>query len=394
MASPAADDGASPAPPEQLAEIRVRTPISIIVPTFRERANLPHLIERIARFKDRCDLQVEVLIMDDDSRDGSREWVEQEAPDWVHIVVRTENRGLSPAVVDGLRAARHPVLVVMDADLSHPPEKIPDMVLALQAGQQFVIGSRYVPGGSTDDDWGFFRWLNSKVATALARPFTKVKDPMSGFFAMRRADFERAEELNPVGYKIGLELIVKCHLENVGEVPIHFTDRVHGESKLSLKEQLNYLVHLRRLYIFKYATWSSFVQFCLVGASGVIVNLSVVTLLLALAAPRSVALAGGIVVSVVKNFLFNRRFTFSYARSGNVWKQFVGFCMASSVGAAIQFGVAMAVVWARPEIATQIAALVGIAAGMLVNFTVNRYFVFKIAHPPRPREIRSSDRER
>lgn len=385
MASPASDDRAPSAPIEQLAEIRVRTPISIIVPTFRERENLPHLIGRIAALKQQADLQLEVLVVDDDSRDGSREWVEAEAPDWVRIIVRTENRGLSPAVVDGLQAARYPVLVVMDADLSHPPEKIPDMVLALQAGQQFVIGSRYVPGGSTDDDWGFFRWLNSKVATALARPFTKIKDPMSGFFAMRRADFERAIELNPVGYKIGLELIVKCRLENVGEVPIHFTDRVHGESKLSLKEQLNYLVHLRRLYIFKYATWSSFVQFCLVGASGVIVNLSVVTLLLAVAAPRGLALAGGIAVSVVTNFLFNRRFTFSHARAGSAWRQFFGFCMASSVGAAIQFGVAMAVVWANPEIATQIAALVGIAAGMFVNFTVNRYFVFKIQHPPRPR---------
>jgi len=260
------------------------------------------------------------------------------------------------------------------------------MILALESGQQFVVGSRYVPGGSTDDEWGFFRWLNSKVATALARPFTDVKDPMSGFFALRRSDLERATHLNPVGYKIGLELIVKCGLENVGEVPIHFRDRVHGESKLSLKEQLNYLVHLRRLYIYKYATWSSFVQFCMVGASGVVVNLGVVTLLLAFRAPRSIALAGGILVSVISNFFFNRRFTFGHARDGNVWKQFVGFCTASSVGAAIQFGVAMAVVGAQPEMPTQVAALFGIAAGLLVNFTVNRYFVFKQEHPVRPRD--------
>lgn len=377
--------------PEQLAEIRVSTPVSIVVPTFRERENLPHLVARVAEVRDRFQIEAELLFVDDDSRDGSREWVDDEAPDWVRIIVRTEDRGLSPAVVEGLRAARHPVLVVMDADLSHPPEKIPDMILALQAGQQLVIGSRYVPGGSTDDDWGFIRWLNSKVATLLARPFTKVKDPMSGFFALRRADFERATELSPVGYKIGLELIVKCHLENVGEVPIHFTDRVHGDSKLTLREQLNYLLHLRRLYIFKYATWSSFIQFCLVGASGVVVNLSVVTLLLTLSLPRSAALAGGIAVSVVTNFLFNRRFTFSHARGGNVWKQFAGFCMASSVGASIQFGVAMAVIWANPSIAAQVAALIGIAAGMLVNFTVNRYFVFKTEHPARPRKLRPPD---
>ncbi len=366
-----------PATLEHLAEIRVLAPVSIIVPTYKEREALPALVERVARLKASHQLELELLILDDNSQDGTEEWVAEQAPGWVHLHVRTSNRGLSPSVVDGLEKARFPVLVVMDADLSHPPEKIPDMVLALETGQEFVIGSRYVPGGSTDDDWGFGRWLNSKVATALARPFTDAKDPMAGFFAMRKSDFERADQLNPIGYKIGLELIVKCHIENVGEVPIHFSDRVAGESKLSFREQLNYLIHLRRLYIYKYATWSAAVQFGLVGLSGVFVNLAVVTLLLMAGLSSFIALAGGIVVSVITNFLFNRRFTFQYARDGNVWKQFVGFCLASSVGAAIQFGVASAVLLAYPKVLPQVAALFGIAAGMLINFTVNRYFVFK-----------------
>ncbi len=118
--------------------------------------------------------------------------------DWARIIVRTSDRGLSPAVLDGFRQARHPVLVCMDCDLSHPPERIPQMVLALESGQQFVLGSRYVAGGSTDDDWGMFRWINSRVATLMARPLTDVKDPMSGFFALRRADFLKARDLNPV----------------------------------------------------------------------------------------------------------------------------------------------------------------------------------------------------
>lgn len=366
---------------ERLAEIRVTTPVSIIVPTYRERENLPHLVERIAKLRERNGMELQLLIVDDDSRDGSEEWVREEAPDWVEILVRTENRGLSPSVVDGLRAARHPVMVVMDADLSHPPEKIPDMILALQAGQQFVIGSRYVPGGTTDDDWGFLRWLNSRVATVLARPFTNAKDPMAGFFALRKRDFESATYLNPIGYKIGLELIVKCHLENVGEVPIHFSDRVYGSSKLSLQEQLNYLIHLRRLYIYKYATFSSFVQFALVGVSGVFVNLTVLTLLLLLGTGEQVALAGGIVVSVISNFFLNRLTAFRYARHGNIWKQFVGFCFASSGGALVQFFVAAYTLRWYPPITPQGAALVGIAAGMLINFTVNRYFVFKAKHP-------------
>ena len=390
-----------------LARIEVLTPVSVIVPTFRERENLPGLAERLGRLRDRFGLELEVLVVDDDSRDGTEAWVRDEAPDFVRLLIRTEGslepgsdeariqrlggrpRGLSPAVIDGLSMARHEVLVVMDADLSHPPEKIPSLVLALEAGQQMVIGSRYVPGGSTDDDWGFFRWLNSKVATALARPFTDAKDPMSGFFALRRSDFERARELNPVGYKVGLELIVKCSLENVGEVPIHFTDRVLGQSKLTLKEQLAYLRHLRRLYMFRYATWSSFVQFALVGASGVVVNLTFVTLFALAGSPEWLALLSGILTSIVSNFALNWRFTFPDARmrgTRGVLQQFAGFVGASSVGASLQYGLALLLVRSFPALPLQVAALAGIAAGMVVNYAINRYFVFKTKHPPRPKK--------
>jgi len=229
-----------------------RTALSIIVPTYKEAENLPLLIERIDRLWATHAFDIELLIMDDDSRDGTEDVVKSLNKDWVRLVVRKENRGLSPAVVDGLRAARQSVLVVMDADLSHPPEKIPDMVAALE-DHDFVIGSRYVAGGSTDADWGLFRWLNSKVATLLAWPFTSARDPMAGFFALRRETFERGNaKLNPIGYKIGLELLVKCGCRNVGEVPIHFEDRKLGQSKLSWKEQLKYLQHLWRLFRYRY----------------------------------------------------------------------------------------------------------------------------------------------
>lgn len=226
--------------------------VSIIVPTYREAANIPELIARIESMLAESGIRAEVLIMDDNSRDGTDEAVAKLARPWVRLVVRTENRGLSPAVVDGLHAAAGRVLVVMDADLSHPPETIPALVHALESGADFVIGSRYVPGGSTEESWGFFRWLNSKVATLLARPFARAKDPMSGFFALRRETFERADKLNPIGYKIGLELIVKCRVARVVEIPIHFANRKRGSSKLSLAEQLKYLRHLARLFAFKY----------------------------------------------------------------------------------------------------------------------------------------------
>lgn len=362
------------------ARIEVSVPLSIIVPTYRECENIPHLIRRIARLKEQENLEIELLFMDDQSRDGSLEAVAACGHDWVRIIERTGERGLSAAVIDGFRQARHPVLICMDCDLSHPPEKIPQMILALSSGQQFVIGSRYVPGGSTDDDWGFFRWLNSRVATWLARPLTKVQDPMSGFFALRKADFVRADALNPVGYKIALELIVKCSFQNVGEVPIHFTDRIHGESKLTLKEQLKYIQHLRRLYLHRFANTMYLAQFLAVGASGVLVNLSVLTLLLMLGASAQAAIAGGIAVSVVTNFLLNRRFTFSYARDRNPVTQFFGFIAASTIGMVVNYIVSIFMLnTVLPETRSSIylASLTGIATGMLFNFLGNRYMVFR-----------------
>jgi dolichol-phosphate mannosyltransferase len=363
-----------------LAEILIKTPVSIIIPTYQEVENIPHILERLKKLREDHDLELEVLFMDDNSRDGSAEAVANTGYDWAQMIVRTEDRGLSPSVMDGFRRAKHPVLVCMDCDLSHPPEKIPQMILALASGQQFAIGSRYVPGASTDDDWGLLRWMNSLVATLLSRPLTNIKDPMSGFFALKKVDFDATKDLNPIGYKIGLELIVKCGFENVGEVPIHFADRTFGESKLSFREQLKYLIHLRRLYMHKFENAMYLLQFLAVGASGVVVNLTILTMLLLMGVPEQACIAGGILVSVVTNFLLNRRFTFSYARNRNVWYQFLGFVGASATGMVMNYAVAVYLnTYVLPDQRSSLylAALAGIASGLIFNFLGNRYVVFR-----------------
>ncbi|MBI1949407.1 MAG: glycosyltransferase family 2 protein [Deltaproteobacteria bacterium] len=354
--------------------------VTVVVPTYREAENLPILLDRIARVRQDTGLELDVLIMDDDSKDGSAELVQRRGEAWVALITRTSDRGLSPAVLDGMRRAGGDVLVCMDADLSHPPEALPDLLRALDEGADFVIGSRYVEGGSTSDDWGLLRWINSRVATLLARPFTSARDPMAGFFALRRTTFERGRELNPIGYKIGLELIVKCGCERVVEKPIHFEDRVHGESKLTLRQQLLYLQHLRRLFIFKFGVWSHLLQFLVVGALGTVVNLAVVTALLWAGLTARPAILAGIAVSVGFNFVLNRRFSFSYARQGSWLRQLLGFVAASSIGAAINYGVAVAVLAARADLPPQVAALFGIAAGTAFNFVANRYLVFRTKH--------------
>jgi dolichol-phosphate mannosyltransferase len=114
------------------------------------------------------------------------------------------------------------------------------------------MGSRYIPGGKTDDKWTFYRYLNSQLACLLARPLVAVSDPMSGFFALPRSLWERCKNLSPVGYKIGLEIIVKCKPRTIREVPIYFRTRKLGESKLTIKQQFLYFAHLRSLYRHKF----------------------------------------------------------------------------------------------------------------------------------------------
>ncbi len=237
---------------KKAAAVGLYPSVSVVVPTYYEAENIPHLVERLEGVQRKSGLRMELLIVDDDSKDGTPQVVEALGRPWVKLIVRTKDKGLSQAVVEGLSHARNEVVVVMDADLSHPPEKIPEMLDRLAAGADFVIGSRYVEGGTQDTEWGFFRWLNSKVATLLSRPFTRVKDPMSGFFAFRLESLKRSAPLDPVGYKIGLELIVKGRFRRVEEIPIHFSQRKFGKSKLTLKEQLLYLRHLGRLFAFKF----------------------------------------------------------------------------------------------------------------------------------------------
>jgi dolichol-phosphate mannosyltransferase len=244
--------------------------ISVIVPTLNEAENIPLLVPRVA-----AALQGrswELLIVDDNSRDATPQVCAELAKSYpVRLLVRTRPvDGLSGAVLHGLAHAKGNVLCCMDADLQHPPEKLPELVKAVTVdGADFALGSRYEPGGGTDLAWGLFRQCNSSIATLLAKPFSGgVKDSMSGFFALRRDTFEKAECLSPMGYKIALELMCKCRVKRVREVAIRFGLRAKGQSKLNLKEQFNYLQHLSRLYDFTFPRTAPILKFLIVLALG------------------------------------------------------------------------------------------------------------------------------
>ncbi len=228
--------------------------LSVIVPVLREAENLPELARRVHEALKGRDY--ELLIVDDNSQDGTDRVCAELAKTYpLRLVVRTIPKdGLSGAVLHGIALARGQSFVVMDGDLQHPPEKIPDLLAVIETGRaEFALGSRYVSGGGIAQNWSAFRRLNSNVATLLARPFAgTVRDPMSGFFALARSTFDRGKFIAPLGYKIALELICKCRVDRVEEVPILFALRERGQSKLSLKQQAKYLEHLSRLYDFTF----------------------------------------------------------------------------------------------------------------------------------------------
>ena len=222
--------------------------ISLVIPTYNEKENIEKLVPEVFHILKENSLEGEVIIVDDNSPDGTADTAEKLSKKHNLRVVRREGKlGLSSAVLDGFIVSRGDILGVMDADLSHPPEKIPEMVRLLQT-YDMVLGSRKVPGGSIED-WTIGRKIVSGGATALAKPITSIRDPMSGFFFINRSILDDAN-LNPRGFKIALEIAVKCN-PSIKEVPITFRNRIHGESKMNRGEIWNYLMHLKGLYAFK-----------------------------------------------------------------------------------------------------------------------------------------------
>lgn len=355
--------------------------VSVIIPTFREAENLPVLVPRLAAALQQAELTFEIVIVDDNSPDATAQVCAELATQYpVRLEVRATERGLSSAVLHGMNVARGDVLVCLDADLSHPPEKVPELVKTLRDGADIVIGSRYVRGGTTAEGWGLFRRLNSKAATLMAWPLTATSDPMAGFFAIGRDTFEAAQNLDPIGYKIALELLVKCRCTDVREVPIHFENRLHGASKLSFKEQVNYLRHLKRLYEFKYGAMARLAQFLLVGGTGMVVDLVCYILLLGWL-PLGIARGLAIWMAMTWNYLLNRRITFSFARRRAVLPQYVMFCLSCGFGAVVNWTTSIALSGLLTAFGNRplLAAVVGIVAGSLCNFILCNTAVFRRA---------------
>lgn len=215
--------------------------LSIIVPTYNEAGSVPILAERLQAALAGRDW--ELVIVDDGSPDGTADIAAALAPRIpVRVVRRAGKAGLASAVVAGFAAAGGDVLLVMDADLSHPPEVVPALADAIANGADLAVGSRYVSGGGVMD-WPLKRRAVSRVACLMGNALVPVRDATSGFFALRRAVIDGVK-LNPIGFKIGFEVIARGHYKKVVEVPYTFRDRELGASKFGRREIVQYVQQL------------------------------------------------------------------------------------------------------------------------------------------------------
>lgn len=224
--------------------------LSIVAPTYNESSNLPVLCERIFTSLKAANIDGELIIVDDNSPDGTAELAQKLAEQYpVRVIKRAGKLGLSSAVIEGWKAATGKIVGVIDADLSHDPNILPDMVYSItNGGAELALGSRYIPGGGVCN-WPWRRRITSLAACWMGRPLCPAKDVTSGYMMFNKYAIEGVD-LDPIGFKINLEVLIKGRYETFTEVPFTFVDRQAGQSKMSGKEITGYLIQLCRLAVY------------------------------------------------------------------------------------------------------------------------------------------------
>lgn len=351
--------------------------LSLVIPTYNEKENIQILIKKILEEFKENNINGEIIVVDDNSPDGTGKILEdlKKKQKNLEIIHRSGKLGLSSAVLDGWKIAKGDIVGVMDADLSHPPEKIKDLFWAIKKdGADFSIGSRYIKGGKIEG-WNLKRKIMSKTATLLARVYTNVKDPMTGFFMIKKECIKNIE-LNPKGFKILLEVIIKGKYNKIKEVPIVFINRTKGKSKASTKEIIFYLQNLSGYLSYKKQVMQEFFKFAVVGLIGTVINILMLYLL-----TEKVGiyyLLSAIIsffVAMTSNFTFNKIWTFKENIKLNVGKKYLQFGLISISALLVNlfFLYILTEVFGIYYITSQILAI-GIA--LIINFLGNKIWTF------------------
>jgi dolichol-phosphate mannosyltransferase len=354
--------------------------VSLVIPTYNERENIVQVVGRCRVALGETKRTFEIIVVDDDSPD--RTWETALAlcdctPE-LRVIRRIGERGLARAVVRGWQEARGETLAVIDGDLQHPPETLKLLIEALERdGVGIAVASRNVEGGGVSR-WHLLRrtisWLATLGATwIIPGTLATIRDPMSGFFALRRSVIA-GRVLQPEGYKILLEVLVRGQYHAVEEIPYVFSERARGGSKLGSRQYWEFLRHLLRL------SWDSgelarLLTFCVVGTIGVGVNLGIFIALTSKGMEYRVAGALAIGAAMISNFLLNEFWTFTdiAKRTSTVSTRLQRFVMYSAFCAG-GAGINLAVLWvlrAYAGVSPLLSHLLGIGAATVWNYGLN-----------------------
>ena len=334
--------------------------LSLIIPTYNERDNIVHLVSQLAALLDeRIPNAYELILVDDDSPDRTWELGQQLTNQYSQLQVmrRQHERGLSSAVIRGWQIAQGSILGVIDADLQHPPEILLELLQKMMEGADLSVASRHVEGGGVSD-WSLTRRFLSRGAQVVGLLICpaivgRVSDPMSGYFMVQRSAIA-GPILNPLGYKILLEVLGRGNIQKIVEVGYIFQERTSGASKVTWKQYVDYLAHLAKLRLRgRFASSSEaaqirqkfptvrFVRYSLVGLSGVFVDMTIFYIIsaqLGQGLTQSKVIAAE--VTIISNFWWNDTWTFAdLARQQPSWsdrfKRLLKFNLICTVGLAI-----------------------------------------------------------
>lgn len=366
--------------------------LSVVIPTYKERDNIENVVNILSGLLDQTiPGNYELIVVDDDSPDRTWEVAENLISDYpqLRVMRRQEERGLSSAVIRGWQAAKGSILGVIDGDLQHPPEVLTQLWQKIEQGADLAVASRHVEGGGVSS-WSVIRRFLSRGAQVLGLVILpevvgRVSDPMSGYFMVRRKAIANTT-LNPIGYKILLEVIGRGQIGEIGEAGYIFRERTEGESKVTWKQYVDYIQHLIRLRLSTGRIGKisqkvnfpvgRFLRFGAVGLSGVFVDLTIFHLMrtvINLGLTRSTILSAEI--AILNNFLWNDLWTFgdiSRKQRGKrqCFKRFLKFNIVCLAGIIIQTLV-VNFLFNNLGMNQYIAKLIAIAVATIWNFWVN-----------------------
>ncbi|GBF81432.1 glycosyltransferase [Aphanothece sacrum] len=287
---------------------------SLILPTYNEAGNIKDIVGILSELLDGYMVgDYELIVVDDNSPDQTWKLALELTPDYpqLRVMRRVEEKGLSTAVIRGWQVAQGEILGVIDADLQHPPEVLQQLLQEMEKGADLAVASRHVEGGGVSE-WSIIRRFLSRGAQVLGlmilpEVIGRLSDPMSGYFMVRRNAIA-GKNLSPVGYKILIEVTARGKIRWLAEAGYVFRERQAGESKVTWKQYIEYLHHLLRLRL---SLSARFIQFCLVGFSGLFVDIAIFSFLrkgLELGLTRSTIISAE--VAIINNFFWNDLWTF------------------------------------------------------------------------------------